>query len=120
MSQILAGDIGGTRARFALLDVTGRRVAHQEVLESQGFATFEAALTRFLEGARKAGKVGKKSHDIVAASFGIAGPVIDQRVKTTNLPWTVDAEAIGTELDVTKVTLLNDLVAVGLGALAAA
>ena len=118
--HILAGDIGGTRARFALLDATGRRVSHQEVLESQGFATFEAALTRFLEGARKAGKVGKKAHDIVAASFGIAGPVVDQRVKTTNLPWTVDAETIRGVLGVAKVTLLNDLVAVGLGALAAA
>jgi len=119
MSQILAGDIGGTRARFALLDVTGRRVAHQEVLESQTFATFEAALARFLDGARQAGKVAKRKHDIVAASFGIAGPVVDQRVKTTNLPWAIDAEHVRDELDVPQVALLNDLVAVGLGALAA-
>lgn len=118
-TQILAGDIGGTNARFALLDPTGRRVHHQEVLESQTFGTFELALARFLDGARKAGKVDTKRHDIAAASFGIAGPVVDQRVKTTNLPWVVAAESIRSALDVAKVTLLNDLVAVGLGALAA-
>ena len=81
--HILAGDIGGTRARFALLDATGRRVTHQEVLESQGFATFEAALTRFLEGARKAGKVGKKAHGIVAASSASRR----SRCSTTSWRW---------------------------------
>ena len=119
MSQILAGDIGGTRARFALLEATGRRVVHQEVLESRTFGTFEAALTRFLDGARAKRKTGQMGQKILAASFGIAGPVVDQRVKTTNLPWVIDAETISRELGVAQVTLLNDLVAVGLGALAA-
>lgn len=119
MSQILAGDIGGTRARFALFDEAGRRVTHQEVLESRSFATFEAALARFLDGARAKRKVGERSQKVVAASFGIAGPVVEQRVRTTNLPWVIDAETIRGELGVAKVTLLNDLVAVGLGALAA-
>jgi glucokinase len=119
VSQILAGDIGGTRARFALLDATGRRVAHQEVLESKTFATFEAALERFLDGARAKGKIARKGEKILAASFGIAGPVVDQRVKTTNLPWVIEATSIARELRVAKVTLLNDLVALGLGALAA-
>ncbi len=119
MSQLLAGDIGGTRARFALLDATGRRVTHQEVLESKTFSTFEGALERFLEGARAQRKTGRRGDKILAASFGIAGPVVDQRVKTTNLPWVIDAATIAKGLRVAKVTLLNDLVAVGLGALAA-
>ncbi len=118
MNPILAGDIGGTRARFALLEPTGRKVLHAEVLESRTFSTFEAALARFLDGARKKGKAAVK-HGIRAASFGIAGPVVDQRVKTTNLPWTIDAAAISAEFRIPRVTLLNDLVAVGLGALAA-
>jgi glucokinase len=117
MSSIVAGDIGGTRARFALLEATGRKVLHQDVLESRTFPTFEAALARFLEGARAKGKlVGA----IGAASFGIAGPVVDQRVKATNLPWVIDAAAVSAEFRIERVTLLNDLVAVGLGALAAA
>jgi glucokinase len=119
MSQILAGDIGGTHARFALLDGTGRRVVHQEVLESTTFGTFEAALMRFLDGARAKRKTGRKGDKVLAASFGIAGPVVDQRVKTTNLPWIIEADTVSRELGVAHVTLLNDLVAVGLGALAA-
>jgi len=82
MSLILAGDVGGTRARFALLDESGRKVLHQDVLESRTFATFEGALARFIEGARAMVKI---KGAIRAASFGIAGPVVDQRVKTTNL-----------------------------------
>jgi glucokinase len=117
MSLILAGDVGGTRARFAILEATGRKVVHQDVLESRTFATFEAALARFLEGARA---LGKLKGVIRAASFGIAGPVVDQRVKTTNLPWVIDARAVSEEFAIARVTLLNDLVALGLGAIAAA
>jgi glucokinase len=116
MSLILAGDVGGTRARFALLDEGGRKVLHQDVLESRSFATFEAALARFLEGART---MVHLRGTVRAASFGIAGPVVDQRVKTTNLPWVIDARAVGKAFGIARVTLLNDLVALGLGALAA-
>lgn len=114
MKQILAGDIGGTHARFALLDPSGRHVRHEEILDSKTFPTFEAAVTRFL-----AGSGVTKKHGILAASFGIAGPIVDGKVKTTNLPWTIDAKKVGKEIGVKRVTLLNDLVAVGLGALAA-
>jgi glucokinase len=110
--NVLAGDIGGTRARFAIFDERGKKILHQEVLDSRSFATFEAALARFLEGAPK------KQARVSAATFGIAGPVVDQRVKTTNLPWTIDARAVAKAFGVKKVTLFNDLVAVGLGALA--
>jgi glucokinase len=113
MTNILAGDVGGTRARFALFDGAGKRVVRQEVLPSREFRTFEQALARFLGG------TSNKKTRITAASFGIAGPVVNQRVKTTNLPWTIDARAISRELGGAKVTLLNDLVAAGLGALAA-
>src|SRR3979411_1006011 len=50
---------------------------------------------------------------IVAAGFGVAGPVIDNHVRATNLPWTVDARILASELDVAKIVLLNDLGATG-------
>lgn len=119
-AAVLAGDVGGTRARFALLEPTGRRTLHHEVLESRGFETFEGALGRFLANARESSRVTAKAAErIAAASFGIAGPVVDQRVKTTNLPWVIDAKTIREEFGIAEVTLLNDLVAVGLGAAAA-
>jgi glucokinase len=113
--MILAGDIGGTRARFALLTPDTKKTLYKDVLDSQACPTFEEAVGRFLAGARKKHKAN--GGKILAASFGIAGPVVNHRVKTTNLPWVIDAKTLERELDIPKVTLLNDLVAVGLGAI---
>ncbi|MBX3231029.1 MAG: glucokinase [Labilithrix sp.] len=109
--HVLAGDIGGTRARFAIFEVSGAmpRLVHQDTLESRSYRTFEACLKDFLDRGRLS---------IAAASMGIAGPVVDQRVKTTNLPWTIDARSLTKRFAIEKVTLLNDLVAAGLGAIA--
>jgi glucokinase len=117
MIHVLAGDIGGTRARFAIFEVsTAPRLIHQDVLESRSFRSFEAALREFLSRSAREAMGGKLR--ISAASFGIAGPVVDQRVKTTNLPWNIDARAVAKTFSIPTVTLLNDLVAVGLGAIA--
>jgi glucokinase len=43
------------------------------------------------------------------AVFGVAGPVIENRVEVTNLPWLVDAAQLEEELDLSSVVLLNDL-----------
>jgi glucokinase len=115
MTIILAGDIGGTRSRFALCDAKTRKIVHQDVLESRSYATFEKALERFLDDAKKAVKTKIRPP---AATFGIAGPVVDQRVKTTNLPWVIDANAIERSFSIGNVTLFNDLVTIGFGALA--
>jgi glucokinase len=110
--HVLAGDIGGTRARFALVDASGRRVRKMDVFPSKEHRTFEHALERFVS------ELPPRTR-IAAATFGIAGPVVDQRVKTTNLPWTIDARSVSRALGGAPVTLLNDLVAMGLGAMAA-
>lgn len=107
---IIAGDVGGTNARFAFFDVEGKHAFHQEVLPSRSYVSFEAALRTFLQNA-------PRPRCIRASSIGIAGPIVDQRVKTTNLPWTIDAHVVARDLGLHKVTLINDLVAVGLGAL---
>jgi glucokinase len=111
-AHVLAGDIGGTRARFALFGAGGAGRFEQEVLPSREYRTFEGALDAFLRGRAK-------KPNIVAATFGIAGPVVDQKVKTTNLPWHIDARALSRMLGGVPVTLLNDLVTAGLGALEA-
>jgi len=107
---ILAGDIGGTNTRLALFTADGARIVRDEVLPSRAHRTFGSALRAFL---------GKKRPRLSGASFGIAGPVAFGRVKTTNLPWTVDERALARTLGLRKVTLLNDLVALALGAIAA-
>jgi glucokinase len=46
------------------------------------------------------------------ASFDVAGPVIDGRVKTTNLPWVMDESSLASDLKLKAVHLMNDLEAV--------
>ncbi len=48
-----------------------------------------------------------------AAGFGVAGPVINNQVRATNLPWTVDATVLAGELNLADVVLMNDLGATG-------
>jgi len=104
---LLAGDIGGTRARLALLSPDGRPVRH-EVFESRTFPSLEAVVRTFL---------GKRGPRVTAAAFGVAGPVVRGRCVATNLPWVIDARGMSRKLGIRKVTLLNDLVALSLGAL---
>jgi len=111
--MLLAGDIGGTNTRLALFSDDATVIEHQDVLPSAGYRSLGAAVTAFL-AAR-----GKKRPKLRAATFGVAGPVLGGRVKATNLPWTVDERALARQLGIPKVTLLNDLVAVALGAVAA-
>jgi len=104
---LLAGDIGGTRARLTLL-APGGRVSRREVFESRAFPSLEAVVRAFL---------GKPAPRVTAAAFGVAGPVVHGRCVATNLPWVIDARVLERKLAIEKVTLLNDLVALSLGAL---
>jgi glucokinase len=104
----LAGDIGGTHARLALLAPDGRVVRHDE-LSSRKFPTLEAALSEFLAGHTPRPKLAR-------VALGVAGPVVNGRCVATNLPWIVDGRVIARKLKAKEVVLLNDLVALSLGA----
>jgi len=45
--------------------------------------------------------------------FGVAGPVVNNRIHATNLPWVVDADTLARELAVEPIVLMNDLGATG-------
>ncbi len=105
--MILAGDIGGTNARLALYAPGKARPAREASIPSREHASLESVVLAFL---------GKKPPKIQAATFGIAGPVVLGRVKTTNLPWAVDEKTLARRLGIPHVHLINDLVALALGA----
>jgi glucokinase len=107
---ILAGDIGGTKCNLALYEVhgTSHRKIIKERYESREFPTFDEMISKFLFDTRAETK-DAGPHAIEAAGFGVAGPVIDRRVKATNLPWIVDASALAAQLGTRHVVLLNDL-----------
>ncbi len=104
--MILAGDVGGTKCNLALFEGPPgafQRLYYQR-FHSRDFSRFEEIVRAFVAeaGSRSRGK-------IAAAGFGVAGPVIGQQVRATNLPWLVDAALLARLLGIEHVVLLNDL-----------
>ena len=109
--MILAGDIGGTKTNLALFKVEDNRVAVQvqHQFPSRDFSSFSEVIKAFEEKT-------EMSH-VKAACFGIAGPVIEGRCRTTNLPWDISTVDLQNYLNTDKVRLLNDLEATAYGML---
>lgn len=109
--MILAGDVGGTKCNLALFsEENGKLTAvFQQRFASKEFAQFDRIVKEF---SRQAAPY-MAGDRIVAAGFGVAGPVINNRVRATNLPWTVDTENLVEVLKCKQVVVLNDLGATG-------
>lgn len=135
--MILAGDIGGTKTHLALFDWKTERVepVRLETFHSSDYASLGEMLTEFLNPPKPptpldevakpdespdeaAGNAASGPPETLeAACFGVAGPVIDNRCRATNLPWVVDGPALAKEFNIPKVRLLNDLEAMAHGIL---
>lgn len=114
--MILAGDIGGTKCNLALFEQTAgtlRRVAYRR-FASKDYSKLEEIVTEFVRETSANRPPGGPSR-IAAAGFGVAGPVVGDHVKATNLPWLVDGPALARLLGIRSVALLNDLEATGYG-----
>src|SRR5210317_943905 len=99
---VLAGDIGGTNTRLAVVNVSGRQphITLKANYPSQEYASLGTVLTAFSE---------THQHPLQAACLGVAGPVHGQTASITNLPWQLDAGEIAAQLNLENVSLLNDL-----------
>lgn len=130
--MILAGDIGGTKTNLALFEWKTERVdpIRLESFHSADYQSLEEILTEFLTPPKPPtpidqledvpapeAEVPPEPVKIDAACFGVAGPVINNRCHTTNLPWVVDGPTIGKQFDISRVRLLNDLEAMAHGLL---
>jgi glucokinase len=109
--MILAGDIGGTKTHLALYDWETERV---EPLREQ---TFASADYKVLEDIIEEFVQQPEAPALEAACFGIAGPVVGNKSKITNLPWVVDGAELGSRFKIPCVRLLNDLEAAAYGIL---
>ncbi len=109
--MILAGDVGGTKCNLALFAEKNGKLefVFRERFASKEFAQFDFIIREFSR--RAAPHLGKEK--IRAAGFGVAGPVINNRIHATNLPWIVDADTLAREVGVKSVLLVNDLGATG-------
>jgi len=99
--MILAADVGGTNTRVALFDADElHRAAVEATVPSRAHDTLENIVRTFLAAHGSA---------ISAVGVAAAGPVRDGRCATTNLPWVIDAAALGRAIGTDRVWLVNDL-----------
>ena len=105
--MVLAGDIGGTKTNLAFYSKGKTRpvLKVMETFSSRNAPTLEGIIERFIK---------RHALSFSRACFAIAGPVINKRCKTTNLPWDV-SEAQITQRFGRPARLINDLAATGVG-----
>jgi len=103
--MLLAGDIGGTKTDLAIFSVEGgpHSPLSQAEMRSADYPSLQALVTEFLQ---------RVNTPVDRACFDVAGPVIEGRVKITNLPWVMDELSLAKDLNLKSVRLINDLEAV--------
>jgi len=112
--MILAGDIGGTHARLAYFQPQDGsfHLVTERIFPSREYRGLGEIVQQFLadSGARPE-----------VACFGIAGPVRNGRVETSNLPWVIEQSRLAEQIHLPATILINDLEAGawGIGALGA-
>ncbi|MCC6161680.1 MAG: glucokinase [Nitrosomonas sp.] len=98
---LLSGDIGGTKTllRSVVARDGGIEFHHEHLYDSHQYDGLDAILKDFLErsGCRP-----------VAACLAIAGPIVEQQVHLTNLPWVINAQAIAEKFSIPAVKIVND------------
>lgn len=105
---MLAGYITAKTVDLALVRQKNNQVQlyGRATYNNADFSSLESILSNYLNKH----KAGYKS-----ACFGVAGPVIDDRVTASSIPWQVRGSDIEKEFNFDKVCIVNDLVATATG-----
>jgi glucokinase len=100
--MILAGDIGGTNARLAYFQPQNGRLQliSERVYPSREHSELGEIVNEFLKDSGTRPDV---------ACFGIAGPVHNGRVETSNLPWVIEQSRLAKQIQLPATLLINDL-----------
>lgn len=101
--KLLAGDIGGTKTTLALYD-SEKGLKHplfEATYASASYGSLEEIINHFIEDFH--------IMESVYAVFGVAGPVIEEKVDVTNLPWSIDKSHLMASIGFKDMHLLNDL-----------
>jgi glucokinase len=106
--KVLAGDVGGTSARLAIVGVEAgaAEILYQARFQSKDFPGLGPIVRGFLAEARS---------EADRACFGVACPVVNGDCHTPNLPWSINARALAGEIGIPRTTIINDLQALGQG-----
>ena len=113
---ILAGDIGGTNTRLLLAQIKTNTKKPKLIeiskvkYKNKEFLKFEDIINKFIN------QIDSTTIDnIQAACFAVAGPIINQEVKLTNLPWSISAKRLKKNTNLDNILLINDFTAIGYG-----
>lgn len=119
MTQLLAGDTGGTKTVLRLAEATQPKAGttklntlYEERFVSAEFTDLVPMVQQFLMTA--ASKIGYPPAP-ERACFSIAGPVVNNTCSLTNLSWFLEGDRLQRDLAIPVVQLINDFAAVGYG-----
>jgi glucokinase len=107
---ILIGDIGGTNARFAVIEHAGAHPGEPRVVRTADFATIDDAI--------RATVIEGLSVQPRSAVIAVAGPVNGNEIPLTNCPWVVRPKAMAATVGLTDIVVLNDFEAQALAVVA--
>ncbi len=112
--MILAGDVGGTKVDLALCKFEHGQLltVHDHKFHAREFPGLVQVVEAFLDECKQT--LGQPVN-VLAACFGVPGPVRHGRLKLTNLPWVLDSSQLRVDLKIEHVFLINDLEANGYG-----
>ena len=109
--KLIAGDIGGTKTILRLVEAYHEQKSFKTLKEviykSQDYPDLVPMVENFLDG--------EQSPEV--ACLAIAGPVVNNTCKLTNLNWYLEGERLARQLNLKKVSLINDFAAVSYGVL---
>ena len=102
--MLLAGDVGGTKTLLGLFEPSARRPIARatRTYETSAFSSIVEIIDVFLREVKPPARVH-------AAALGVAGPVVHDGARLTNVGWHISAPEIRSRLETARVQLLNDL-----------
>lgn len=101
---LLVGDLGGTNARFALVDADGTGFTDCQTLAGADFETPADAMSAYLDSVG-----GPTPTGVVLAA---AGPIVDGGVRFSNNHWQLDTATLRQAFPSARVRLMNDFEAI--------
>ena len=107
MQQIVAADIGGTHARFALATIDHgvvKELGACVTLKTSDFVSFERAWNAFEE------RIGSKLPSYL--SLAVAAPVTNEEFSLTNSHWQIRRSQVVSQLELNSMVVINDFAAV--------
>ncbi|GAA0337800.1 glucokinase family protein [Sphingomonas oligophenolica] len=106
--EVVAVDIGGTHARFAIAEIANGRVVSLGETSMQKTAEHASLQTAWQAFAASLDRPMPR-----AAAIAVASPVGGELIKLTNNPWIIRPALVKERLDVDTFVLINDFGAVG-------